>query len=49
MSDHPDFSVEEIAQLNYLGSMLHVEPTEEEEEQQRIFNAFDRARSTPSL
>ena len=30
--------------LNYLGSMLHVDPSDEEEEQQRILDAFDRAR-----
>ena len=39
------FSDEEKAQLSYLGSMLHQEPTEEEQEQQRILDAWADARS----
>jgi hypothetical protein len=35
------FTDEEKKQLSYLGSMLHQEPTEEEEEQQRILDAMD--------
>jgi len=35
------FTDEEKARLSYLGSMLHQEPTEEEEEQQRILDAMD--------
>jgi hypothetical protein len=38
------FSDEEKAHLNYLGSMLRVDPSDEEEEQQRIVNAFDKER-----
>jgi hypothetical protein len=37
------FTDEEKKQLSYLGSMLHQEPTEEEEEQQRILGAMDSA------
>jgi len=44
MPDHAQqFSDEEKAHLNYFGSMLRVGPNSEEEEQQRIFDAFDRA------
>ncbi len=32
---------EEKEQLSYLGSMIHQEPTEEEQEQQRILDAMD--------
>jgi len=35
------FTDEEKKQLSYLGSMLHQEPTEEEQEQQRILDAMD--------
>jgi hypothetical protein len=35
------FSDEEKKQLSYLGSMLRTEPTEEEQEQQRILDAMD--------
>jgi hypothetical protein len=35
------FTDEEKRQLSYLGSMLHQEPTEEEQEQQRILDAMD--------
>jgi hypothetical protein len=38
------FSDEEKARLNYLGSMLRVDPSDEGEEQERIFDAFDKAR-----
>ena len=34
------FSDEEKVQLSYLGSMLHQEPTDEEQEQQRILDAW---------
>jgi hypothetical protein len=34
------FSDEEKKQLSYLGSMLHQEPTQEEEEQQRALDWF---------
>ena len=48
MPDQPQpqeqFSDHEKDHLNYLGSMLHVDPTDKEEEQQRIFDAFDKAR-----
>ena len=35
------FTDEEKEQLSYLGSMLHQEPTQEEQEQQRILDAMD--------
>jgi hypothetical protein len=38
------FTDEEKAHLNYLGSMLHVDPSHEEEEAQKHFDAFDKAR-----
>ena len=34
------FTDEEKKQLSYLASMLHQEPTEEEQEQQRILDAM---------
>ena len=34
------FTDEEKKQLSYLGSMLHQEPTEEEEETQRVLDWF---------
>ena len=49
MPDQPDpheqFSDEEQEHMNYLGSMLHVDPSDEEQEQQRIFDAFDKVRT----
>jgi hypothetical protein len=39
------FTDEEKKQLSYLGSMLHQEPTEEEQEQQRILDAWADAKS----
>jgi hypothetical protein len=36
------FTDEEKKQLSYLGSILHQEPTEAEQEQQRILDAMDR-------
>jgi hypothetical protein len=42
--DTDAFSDQEKAHLNYLGSMLHVDPSHEEEEAQKIADAFDKAR-----
>jgi hypothetical protein len=39
------FTDEEKKQLSYLGSMLHQEPTEEEQEQQRILDAWVDAKA----
>jgi ribosomal 50S subunit-associated protein YjgA (DUF615 family) len=39
------FSEEEKRQLSYLGSMLRQEPTEEEQDHQRILDAWADARS----
>jgi hypothetical protein len=39
------FTDEEKKQLSYLGSMLHQEPTEEEQEQQKILDAWVDAKS----
>ena len=38
------FTPEEQSNLSYLGSMLREEPTEEEEKQQQILDAYDQAR-----
>jgi hypothetical protein len=35
------FTDEEKKQLSYLGSTLHKEPTQQEQEQQRILDAMD--------
>ena len=41
---HEQFSDEEKDHLNYLGSMLHVDPSHEEIEQQKLIDAFDKVR-----
>jgi hypothetical protein len=41
------FTDEEKEQLSYLGSMLHQEPTEEEQKQQRIIDELDSPEYRP--
>jgi cysteine synthase len=43
------FSDEEKTHLSYLGSMLHVDPSREEEEAQKAFDAVDKAREQGKL
>lgn len=44
MALQDQFTDEEKDYLNYLGAMLHVDPSDEEEEQQRLIDAFEKAR-----
>jgi hypothetical protein len=39
------FSNQEKTHLSYLGSMLHVDPSAEEQEQQKAIDAFDKAKA----